>query len=420
MSQSVAGDNLSRIDLFLRRRSQDFGSSCLRRGRIVVFGSLCIAKIQIGHLLGVIEFCKFRFAGIRECQVFFVGRNRHGTGGRTGILCPGLPGQVRNGNLAFDVVVQDLSCGKIRTGPVGNGNFRTAVGGKDSAVSGAGNTAGQVNLAALGVNIFHNEALGLGVIVHLDHIFVGVGLGIIYGLVTVVDLIQGTAVDGHFAAVVLHAFNVRITQGVFRDIHHVFAVAALDQAVYVNIRCSQIHAVPGNAARRIIRLRRCDTDRAILMAVYCLIKRPILPLVGRNGLVQVLGTRADVHNAVDIVLGDAAAGRNQLHHTAVHIRRRIHAVADGNIPLLVFNADQTVTVVDVAKDRHIRNEGILPLLVIAFYPEGIAVSDLGIIQYGNAAFPAGGCIAVQFRKFRFFARILVQFINLFLARFPGT
>ena len=208
MSQSVAGDNLSLSNLRFRRSPQDFGSSRIRRGRICIFGSLCIGKIQIRNLLGVIEFCKIGFVGVRELQVFFVGWNRHGIGGRTGIFRPGLPGQVGNGNLAFDVVVQNLSCGKIRLGPIGNGNFRTAVRGKDSAVAGAGNAAGQVNLAALGINIFHNQAPGLGVIVHLNHIFVGVSVCIIYGLVTVVDLIQGAAVDGNLTAVVFHALEV--------------------------------------------------------------------------------------------------------------------------------------------------------------------------------------------------------------------
>ena len=79
-----------------------------------------------------------------------------------------------------------------------------------------------------------------------------------------------------------------------------------------------------------------------------------------------------------------------------------------------------MTIVDVAKDRHIRNEGILPFLVVAFYRKGISGSDPGIVQYGNRAFPAGGCITVHLRKFRFFVRILVQFINLFFACIPGT
>ena len=79
-----------------------------------------------------------------------------------------------------------------------------------------------------------------------------------------------------------------------------------------------------------------------------------------------------------------------------------------------------MTVVDVAKDRYIRNEGILPFLIVAFYTKCISVSNLGIVQYGNSAFPAGSCIAVQFRKFRFFVRILVQLINLFFACIPGA
>ena len=77
-----------------------------------------------------------------------------------------------------------------------------------------------------------------------------------------------------------------------------------------------------------------------------------------------------------------------------------------------------MTVVDVAKDRHVRNEGIVPFLIVAFYRKGISVSDPGIVQYGNSAFPTGGRIAVQFRKFRFFVCILVQFINLFFACVP--
>ena len=146
--------------------------------------------------------CERRFFRIGKGKVFFIGGQRHGVGAGTGIFRPGILCQVGNGNPAFNIVVDDLAGSKVRAGVVGNGNLRAPVHGQDPAIACTGDLAGQVNLAAFGIDILNNQTVCLRIIVHLHYEFVCTACRVIYGLVAVVDLVHGTALYRRLAAIV--------------------------------------------------------------------------------------------------------------------------------------------------------------------------------------------------------------------------
>ena len=153
--------------------------------------------------------CELRLFCIGKSKVFSIGGQRHGVGAGTGIFRPGIFRQVGNGNPSFNIVVDDLAGGKVRACVVGNGNLRAPVHGQNPAIACTGDLAGQVNLTAFGIDIFNNQAFCLGIVVHLHHEIVCVAVCVIYGLVAVVDLVHGTALYHHLAAIVLQFLKVR-------------------------------------------------------------------------------------------------------------------------------------------------------------------------------------------------------------------
>ena len=175
--------------------------------RICKHCPLRVSKVKIRHFLPVVELCKICFVCVAQSKVFFVCRNRHGLRSCTAVFSPGLLCQVGNAYVAFDVIVQNLTGRKGRFCIVCNGNLRTAVYGQDPAVTGAGDTPCQINLASLCINIFYHQAFRLRIIVRLYQILVRANFRVVHSFVSVIKLIHGTTLEGNFAAVVLHCLN---------------------------------------------------------------------------------------------------------------------------------------------------------------------------------------------------------------------
>ena len=195
--------------------------------------------------------CLFVLVRILDMFAVFV----NGIGGRTGILRPAVIGQVRNSNPALDVVVQQRTRGQVSGSGIGDGDFRAPVRRQDPAVTGAGDAPRQVDLAALGIDVFHHQPFGLGIVIHLYDVFVSAGRGVVHRLIAVIDLVHGTAFNSNLLAGVFHLLDIGLAECIRPDIRHVLAVAALEQAVHVDIRRRNVDAVPGYTPRTQVALR---------------------------------------------------------------------------------------------------------------------------------------------------------------------
>ena len=116
---------------------------------------------------------------------------------RTGVFRPGIPGQVRNGDLAFDIIIEHLAYVQAIGGIIGNGNIRAPVRRQDPAVAGAGDPARQVDLAASGIDVLYQQPVVLGVVIDLHHVFKAADTAIIDRFAAVVHLVHGTTLDGN-------------------------------------------------------------------------------------------------------------------------------------------------------------------------------------------------------------------------------
>ena len=276
----------------------------------------------------------------------------------TGIFRPGISCQIGNGNFAFNIVIQHLANRQRQLGGIGDGDVRAAVCRQDPAVAGTGNAARQVNPAALGVNILHYQAAGLGIVIHLHNILEGADAAVVHRPAAVVHLVHGTALNGHRP---VGGYGVNpILVADKRCL--IFAVAALDEAVHVNIRRRDIHAVPGDAAQFRVSDVRCRLLQAGLGSSFVLRLITEGSAAGSgHGLlylicVQVLGPPADVHDAVHIILGNGIAGR-ELHRPACNVGA-FRRTADGNGAAAVADPDIAAVVGQIPKHRHIRNGSV--------------------------------------------------------------
>ena len=363
----------------------------------------------------------------------------NGPGPGAGIFRIGILGRVSNGNLPFQVVVDELASSQVGAGVVGDGNLRAAVRRHDPAIAGAADVARQVDFAPLGLDVLNRQAPALRIVVHLGHILVDAGGVLIDRLVAVVHLVHGLALDCDRAAVVLQHLDMLFAEGldliavlvriiaavlilhVFGDLRRIQGITALDQAVDIDGIRRYIYAVPGDTAGIVV----CVDAFIAVRDLYFLIGRrffvqavfgALLQLV-RFVAVQVLGVAADIHDAFGIILGYAALGGDQGHVLALHA-----GGADGDITLLVLNGYAAVTVSDILQHFHVGHGGIGGGLARRLRLDlKLRPHRLVVVQHTDKAFAVAGGIAVQGRKRRvirgFLVGVLVQLVDLLV---PGV
>ena len=218
------------------------------RAKAYLFSYLICGKSKLCSLFFHCHRGKAFLICVRKLQVFFVSGQRHRICGSPGIFRPGIFSQIGNGNSAVYVIVQNLTGSQIAGRRIGNRNFRTAVRSQYLAVACTGNTAGQIYLPAPGINIFYYQAARLRVIIHLHDVFVSADACIIHRFVPVVYLIHGSSLYRNLGTRILVFLYIFIAQGIRAYIRFIFAEAALDQAIHIDICRSDIHTVPGNTA----------------------------------------------------------------------------------------------------------------------------------------------------------------------------
>ena len=215
-----------------------------------VVGLVCFWSISQGTVHGKNFICICRNRGRRvriavfRVRLQIIGIARYAAGLSPLVLSPGIVGRIGDGDDAFPLVVKDVPNVHIQRSFVGHGNIRRAVRRQDPAVAGAGDLARQINLAALGVDVFHHQLVRRGIPIDLGHIvkdfFCAVPL-----CAAVVDLVHGTVLDDSRTA---GRSFLRLSQ--LRLCHRggIVLVAALDQAVHVDIGCGHINVPPGDVA----------------------------------------------------------------------------------------------------------------------------------------------------------------------------
>ena len=161
------------------------------------------------------------------------------------VLGPGVLGRVGDGDDALPLVVQDFAHIHIKGGIVRHGNQRRAVRRQNPAVAGAGDLARQIDLAPRGVDVLHKELVRGGIPIDLGHIVKDFVRAIPLSA-AVVDLVHGTVLDdGCFSG----GTPLRRSQLLVRHRGGVVLVAALDQAVHVDIGSGHIDIPSGDVAR---------------------------------------------------------------------------------------------------------------------------------------------------------------------------
>ena len=178
-----------------------------------------------------------------------IGITRYAAGLSPLVLSPGIAGRIGDGDDAFPLVVKDVPHVHIQRSFVGHGDIRRAVRRQNPAVAGAGDLARQINLAALGVDVFHHQPVRGRIPVDLGNIVKDLVRTVPLGA-AVIDLVHGAVLyNGRFSGM------PRLRRSQLRLCHRggIVLVAALDEAVHVDVGGGYINVPPGDVARSLLR-----------------------------------------------------------------------------------------------------------------------------------------------------------------------
>ena len=216
-----------------------------------VVGLVCFRIIGQGTAHGKIVTC-YRCAGIKiavfRVRLQIIGIARYAAGLPPLVLGPGIAGRIGDGDDALPLVVEDVPHVHIQRSFVRHGNVRRAVRRQNPAVAGAGDFARQIDLAALGVDVFHYQLVCGGIPIDLSHIVKDLVRTVPRGA-AIVDLIHGAVLDdGRFSS------RPHLRRSQLRLCHRggIVLVAALDKAVHIDVGGGYINVPPGNVARSLL------------------------------------------------------------------------------------------------------------------------------------------------------------------------
>ena len=162
----------------------------------------------------------------------------------------------------------------------------------------------------------------------------------IHRFVSVIDFVHGTALYRNLAAIVFVFLDILLAQGICFNIGHVFAEAALDQAVHVDIRSRDVYAFPGDTA--CFRLGNIGImgSHTLRYYLFCIARKAGADNAFGFRAVYILRVPADIHNTVHIVLRNTAIDGNKLDGAAIDVDALSRRTgADCNISLPVINPD---------------------------------------------------------------------------------
>ena len=161
------------------------------------------------------------------------------------VLGPDILCRIGDGDNAFPLVVEDPSHVHIQVCLIDHGDIRPAVRNHNPAVTGAGDLARQIDLTALGVDILHYQLVCRGIPIDLRHIVKDFVRTVPLGA-AIVDLVHGTVLDDSRTV-----GRPRLRRIQLRLCHRggIGLVAALDQAVHIDVGSGHIDIPPGDVTR---------------------------------------------------------------------------------------------------------------------------------------------------------------------------
>ena len=298
------------------------------------------------------------------------------------VLEPGVICHVYDGNDAFPLIIEDFAYVQIQIGIAGHGDIRCAVRRHNSAVAGAGDFARQIDLAPCSIDVLHHQLVCRWIPIDLRHIvkdlvrFVPLGAA-------VVDFVHGAVLNNGRSRSWSELLHIIHSITVHRS--SVILVAALDQAVHVDIGGGHIDVPPGNIARgRLggigsrVRFGSFGCLISIILALYmpiiCFIplwlsvypdlyrvKEALDIVFHAVGSIRQIFLRiaVDVDNARFVTLGNAAFGRDELDGIPLHACGAIRgAAADTDISASIVDGHVAVKIAELAIYLHIRERCI--------------------------------------------------------------
>ena len=128
--------------------------------------------------------------------------------------------------------------------------------------------------------------------------------------------------------------------------------------------------------------------------------------------IHILRAAANVHNAVNVILGNASLGSDQLDHPAVDVGSlAVTAGTDGNISLFVFDPYVAVLVGNVPQHGNIGNGNILGGFAVLVLNLDLRSDILVVVQYADRA-DAGRIRVVMEVGKRRLPVLLIQICNI--------
>ena len=293
-----------------------------------------------------------------------------------GVFREPVGGRISNADQAIILIADELAHLQIRFRRIGHADIIGTIQRNDFPVARAGNAAAQINFASVGIDIGDDQFLRRWIVVDIGLVLIGTVrlqdfAALLYKIIrSCRDNRIGQILFAHerpTAIQVLDFRRYRIGNGDF-----VFAIAALDQAVDIDVRRVDVDVVAGNA-------------RAT--AVEHLIMRPIFIMNPSRGFitigsieiihiaveilvfVQLFRVAADVDDALGKALADALAGR-QVDFLAVDFRRAAAFALQENIVVLILYRDDAIFRLHIAVDFNI---GLRDKLSINFFARLLAL-----------------------------------------------
>ena len=224
---------------------------------------------------------------------------------------------------------------------IGDINAAGAIKADDFARTGAADATGEIYSATAGIHVFHNNLLSRRIIISAQLVFIAALASVphrsaLYNLVLIAQGYHGVT---ELPAAIIGIFNSRnCTLRCAVNGQIIIAIAALNNAVHVDIRGVNIHGATGNiaatATAAILRQFFGDTNRAHSLTIEQLVKVVAI---------EILHTAANAHNAVGVALGDAALGCGE-HHVGTGDGHIISGILPLNQDIIFRTGNSNLTI----------------------------------------------------------------------------
>ena len=268
-----------------------------------------------------------------------------------GVFREPIGGRVGNADQANILVADKFAHLQSRVRIVSHADVIGTVESHNFAIARAGNAAAQINLAAVGIDIGDDQFLRRRIVVDIRLVFVGT-VRLQDFAAFLYKIIRSCGDDRIGQILFAHARPAAVQ---FLDFRHycigngdfVFAVAALDQAIDIDVRRIDVDVVTGNARTAAI---EHSILRPVFLMDFLMDTGGVFITIGfveciyiavELFFVQLFRVAADVDDALGKALADALAG-GQVDFLAVDFRRAAACTLQEDVVVLIFYRDDAI------------------------------------------------------------------------------